>query len=125
MNTKLEKAKTWVKEHKKEIIIGAGMTVLAGAGILLGRKVLNSESVRMIENLKGERFICDDGSTVFKMFELTDAVKYKDGSIELVLDKFHLDDLGKFGEEILEKIPELPDNEQVWMLMNIHPESAK
>lgn len=125
MNTKLEKAKTWVKEHKKEILIGAGATVITGVGILLGQKVLNRQYADLIDNFKGERFMCDDGSTVFKMFELADAFKYKDGSVELMLDKCHLNDLGKFGEEILEKIPELPENEQVWMLMNIHPENAK
>lgn len=125
MNAKLEKAKIWAQEHKEEILIGAGMTVLTGIGVLLGHKFLNDKSFRMVENLGGERFMCGDESTVFKMFELADAWKYKDGSIELMLDKCHLDNLGKLGEEILEKVPEVPENEQVWMLMNIHPKNIE
>lgn len=38
MNEKIEKAKTFVKEHKKEILIGVGLTVIGGVTFAVTRK---------------------------------------------------------------------------------------
>lgn len=55
----------------------------------------------------------------FEVGGLDDVVKYGNGSTELWLDRVGIGDIGKLGEEIESKIPDIPENAHIWMLMNI------
>ena len=105
----------WIKEHKTEILIASATVVLGGLCIYgvskktpkLEREVANTF---VPKHLKLEDFnvgACDD------------ALKYKDGTVELWLDNVKIDRIGQLGEEITKHIPDLPENPNVWALLCI------
>lgn len=121
---KTKKAWAYVKEHKKEILIGIGVAV---SGVALYKvcktkpRITTSELAEPIVNLMND--VVDEVDHIeihdFKVGDLTDVMKYSSGSTELWLEQVDINDIGKLGEEIVSKIPDIPENAKVWMLMNI------
>lgn len=121
MNIKLEKAKQWVTENKESILVGIGATVLTGIGLLIGYKVIDKKFGCVIEHLSE----CASNTKElpkFEVGELGDLVTYKNGNVELWLDKINLCDMGKLADNIKEVVS-VPDNAKVWALLNVYSET--
>lgn len=111
----------WIKEHKTEILIATGTIVLGGLcvyGVSKKTPKVDSTSTKIFagpEHLKLTGFdvgVCDD------------VLKYNDGSVELWLDNVKLEQIGELGGEITKRIPELPENSNVWALLCIRGDRA-
>ena len=118
MNNKMKNAWEFVKENKKKIIFGAAAVV--GGFILFktGAKYVKiAKAITPLPNPEG--FTPEIG-----VGEVVDFARYDSGSVDLWMDKIPLADMGKLGEEIVEKVPDLPENPIVWSVMNIRPDEV-
>ena len=123
MGERTKKAWEFVKEHKVEILVVTGATVLGCLGI----RHINKKEAKMLGDLLVEnknivwpdditKNVCWDGAVGC----VDDILKYPDnGTIEMWLDRIYLNELGKLGEDILARIPDLPENHEVWALLSI------
>lgn len=126
MNKKIEKAWEWIKEHKKEIGIGALGVAATIAGVIVFKKQIDPETVmnrikyantpKKVSIWPKKLDIIDLG-----VGALDDAMVYEDGIVELWMDQIPLSDMGDLGEAILGNIPDLDPNASVWALMSINP----
>lgn len=108
-----QKFTQWIKEHKKELIIGTVSAV--GVGVLgyfgVKRLTKNPDQVTFIPRyvsgtkFKGEEFI----EAHLEAATVTEAWKeFWEGGSEttnLILNDFKPADIGKLGEELIEKVP--------------------
>lgn len=119
MKNKFNKAWEFVKDYKREILIGAGVAIAAGFGLykITSRK---PEIIVDLEQISTETMNCKN---LFKpelgVGVVEDAIKYDCGTIELMVDQLKLSDIGKLGEEIANKIPDIHENAKVWSLISI------
>lgn len=119
MNKKLE----WIKEHKKEILIGSLATVGTGVLAYLGiKKIANlNPTIDSLESIMsiGEKgqildgveslsdsildISLDSGITVTEAWKEID----KDGTefVSLILNDFKPADIGKLGEDLVKNVP--------------------
>ena len=120
MNDKVKNAWVWVKDHKTEIAI---TSMIAVCGVILHK---TNEHANQVKNfLSG----LGTGTKTFKYLDISDigigtvdtVVRHKDGMIELWMDNVPLTDMGKLGEAISEKIPDLPANPIARILLTIKP----
>ena len=123
MNQKIKNAWEWIKDHKV-VVIELGVCAVAAiiGGIVLHNEIKHVNLVKYIkdstpdfkppENLN----ISDIG-----VGEIDGVFRYNDGIVELWLDKIPLTDMGKLGEAIADKIPDIPANPNAWALLSIKP----
>jgi hypothetical protein len=114
MENKFKKAWTWVKENK-ELIIGTGLMVVGGAALIaVGIKYRPDKRT-------GSNDPAPNG--IIPNWGVGDCCNYEtygEGKvIEFWLDNVNIEDTGKLGEEIISKIPNLPDNAKMWAIVNI------
>jgi hypothetical protein len=123
MKDKLQKAKDYVKEHKKEILIVSGLAIIgvvAGVGLNKVSKNGSHDLTDVLNTISGQEHTKPDlGVGITE-----DVVRYEDnGLIELWLDNLKLSDIGKLGEGITENISDVPENAKIWALMSIQEET--
>lgn len=115
MKEKLSKVKTFVNDHKKELIVGAGVT----GTVLIG------SIVYMITKQKPK--IADISSVVTKIEDLEkpeldfgrlDELWREDSVVNLIVNDITVADLGAFGEQ-LKKINGVADDTTVTALMGL------
>lgn len=121
MKEKFSKVKAWFKENKTKILVCVGTAAVGGLAIYAVGKTVPALTI------KSTTFKTEDASKFKTNFdpglvigEVGDAIKYKDGNVELWMDKIKLSELGQLGEDIAAKIPEANENSYVWALMNIY-----
>lgn len=104
MNEKIEKAKTFVKEHKKEILIGVGLTVIGGVTFAVTRKKPKIEDyLDKLPNIPKVKV---------KKLELSETLLQKgitevsspnpDEWFDIWADRIPLSELGNIGKELCE-----------------------
>ena len=122
MNEKMKNAWEYIKEHKVQIGIAALATV---GGVIWWKNRSHLTLMNVAQNIdKPEKLdiwpkkldVADLG-----IGALDDAMRYKDGSVELWMDQISLSDMGALGEAIGNNIPDLPENSSVWALMCVKP----
>lgn len=117
-NNMMKKIWNWTKDHKKEIIITAATAVggicLIKAGVDCVKIVKNVKSNMALPNPEG--FIPEIG-----VGTVGDYARYERGDVELWMDNIPLAELGKLGEEIANKVPDVPENPVVWALLSVRP----
>lgn len=133
MTSKIETAKTFVKEHKIEIAVTTGVVATGVAGILLGRKAkakaafktkeLEKEVAACMETLEKQDyhyaghlanlpFECPNG------IEITDAIQFTVGNsdrdfTELIVNNFTTEDLGEVGKALMDFAPDVFEHNRV------------
>jgi hypothetical protein len=119
-NNKLNKVKTFIEEHKKEIIILASGTILLGVGIVIGKKLFSTTEINIVlEKAKESLTPPSELNVDLAVGEVTHSCLYKNGTVEMMVENVNIADLGKCGEELIEKIPGVSTDDMVWMLMDI------
>lgn len=112
---KMNKVKEFWNEHKKEIVLTAAAVVGGIVLVKTGAKYVKFvKSNAALPNPEGFIPAIDVGV-------VGDYARYERGDVELWMDNMPLADMGKLGEEIAEKVPDLPENPIVWALLNIRP----
>lgn len=103
------KAKTWTKEHKKEILITVA-TVAGGAVVfkIVGGKVFGNDSEVATNLIEGE----------FDVGSLTDSWK-EAGCVNVIVNELTTDDMGKLGESLAEKLGDMVDTKDVSAIISI------
>ena len=120
MNKKIEKVWVFVKEHKKEILIGSGIAILGGFGLYKATRYKPSCKCSIGKSLLESVNDCRETITPdLGVGTLGDAFKYDGGTIELWMDNLNIEDLGKLGEGIVNNIPDVPKDAKVWALLDI------
>ena len=103
MNERIKNMWGWIKEHKKEIAIAGLISIGSAAG-----------GVFLYEKIKSINVANDWVPTKFNVSDVDfdgNLVRHHDGATEIfVYDCVPLAVMGKFGENIIENIPDLPDN---------------
>lgn len=110
----------WIKEHKTEILIVTGTAVLGGLCIYgVSKKKPKVDMNKLLDaarKIKTEKLELDG----FDVGVCNRAVKYPDdGTIGLQIDNIKLKQMGDLGEEIVKRVPELPTNPNVSVLLSI------
>lgn len=123
MKAKMNKVWNWAKEHKDEIIMASGTVVLTGIGIYCCLKMPGQNAKSAFEDI-ADQLECEVSkpekiAPMLGVGKLEEALRYDDGVIELWMDKLKMEDIGKLGEGIVDNIPNVPENAEVWILMNI------
>lgn len=123
MEKKFNKMWEFVKDHKREILIGTGVAIAAGFGLYK----ITSRKPNIIVDLEQISTEATNCKNCFKpelgVGVVEDAIKYDCGTIELMLDQLKLSDMGRLGEEIANKIPDIPENAKVWSLLDIREQN--
>ena len=106
----------WIKEHKTAILVTAG-TVALGGLCLYGV----SKKTPKLDTASKSTFVMPKRLplTGFDVGVCDDVIKYDNGTVELWLDNVNLEQMGDLGDEIMNRIPELPENPNVWALLSI------
>lgn len=122
-NNKLNKVKTFIEEHKKEIIILASGTALLGVGFVIGKKLFSTTEINIVlEKAKSSLPPLTPPSNLdvdLTIGDVTHACSYNNGTVEMMVENVSIADLGKYGEEILEKVPGVSTDDKVWALIDI------
>lgn len=115
MNEKIKNAWEFIKGHKK-VIAGTAITVIGGVVLFKSLpKNKCTEHVVHLTNPKPEKILPDFGVGVVQ-----DVLQYEDHITEIWMDHIPLADMGKLGEAIRDNIPDIPENYEVWALLNLH-----
>ena len=99
---KLEKAKTFVKEHKKELAIGAGCLVIGGAIFFITKKkpkILDEGLAACVHLPKLTKLDVPDSLKAKGVYEISS--HNPDKYLDIWLDNVSLSKLGEVGEELI------------------------
>ncbi len=105
---KENKVLTWVKEHKKAIVIAAGVTVGTAVSVILTKKlVLNNNKIPVLfqgvlKNCKTAYDVKPIGT--FETCRVVDLWKEGDW-LNSVMDDIKVSDIGKLGEDLMKNVP--------------------
>lgn len=110
----------WIKEHKVEILIVTGTAVLGGLcvyGVFKKKpKVDMNKLLDAAHKIKTENLELDG----FDVGMCNRADKFPNtGIIGLQIDNIKFEQMGDLGEEIVKRVPELPTNPYVSVLLSI------
>lgn len=121
-----QEIKNFIKEHKKEILIGAGITVVGGVAYLVTKRkpkfntvadigidnnfVKKFNSIRLEEQARIEAFNCGVG-TVSDMWN-------EGGALNFIINDVTIDELGLLGQEF-SKLDEVSDNTTVSLVVGL------
>lgn len=110
----------WIKEHKVEILIVTGTAVLGGLCIYgVSKKKPKVDMNKLLDaahKIKTENLELDG----FDVGMCNRAFKYSDdGTIGLHIDDVKLEQMGDLGDEIAKRVPDLPTNPNVSVLLSI------
>jgi hypothetical protein len=105
MNQKIKNAWEWTKEHKTEICCTA---IAAFSGFIVYKSYIRgNEVVDAIRNV-----------TKTPTVEIAKGVSDFDGMMLQVNDMYKLSELGKLGEQIREFAPDIPEEIDIWGLID-------
>ena len=122
MNKKIENAWEWIKEHKGEILIATGATVITACGIGLHNKHRANVMIRKALSTSKDCIYPEKLNILdLGIGKLDDAMRYSDGTVELWLDNIPLYDMGALGDAITAQIPGIPGDNNVWALLSVKP----
>lgn len=118
---KENKVLTWVKEHKKAIVIAAGGTVGTAVMVILTKKlVLNNNKIPVL--FQG---VLKNGKTAYDVksigtFETCRVVDlWKEGDwLDGVMDDIKVSDLGEFGEDLMKNVPGITEDTILGMALS-------
>ena len=123
---RIEKVKVFVKDHWKEIAVGAGIVVIGGITYVLFRKKPDFENVNLELpdisdwSTKEQERISKLNWGIGEMTDLWD----EGGFINTVVNNVPISKLGDFGEE-LKKIGTIADDSLVDMVIGLKPMNIK
>lgn len=115
MKQKIEKTKTFIKEHKKEILIGTGVVMVSGLIFIVTKKKPKFEGARrVIKTSMGYKDLEKPSLNIGRIDEL-----WQDefGKIAIVND-FKVADMGAIGQEFL-KIDGVTNETEVSVIMGL------
>lgn len=101
MNQKIENSKNWMKEHKKELLIGTLIVVTGGVSVKLLKDVLKATPKAEVSTLLPTYVKMDIPEGLTGMLEEISAPRGETRYKDLWIDELALSDLGKFGEELM------------------------
>jgi hypothetical protein len=121
--TKIKNGIEFVKKNWWRAVLGvAAIATLGALGYCLTENLGEKKEPEELKAKEDRAYDGDEVETVdinlstgyVDMF-----TKYQSGSYELMIDDVKLDDLGLFGDELREGIPEAGEDSRVWMLLSI------
>lgn len=115
MKEKLEKAKTFVKEHKKEILIGTGLVIAGGVIFVVTKKKPKFEGARRV--IKTSMEYTDLEKPELNIGRIDELWKDECGKMAIVND-FTVADMGSIGQEFL-KIDGVTNDTEVSVIMGL------
>lgn len=119
LKEKMKKAKVYVCEHKREFIIGAGLIVVGGIVFVVTKQKPKTVTVDKILEMNPTIPKLDIGT-------ISDLQVYENGNIDLILNDVKLADLGKVGEELIDKFStEVSPDTAVTALMGLLVDTAE
>lgn len=122
MNKKIRNAWEWTKEHKGEIIVAVGASVITACGVVLFKNHKESVAIRKaLSTVKDSSWPEKLNILDLGVGKLDDAMRYQDGTVELWLDNIPLYDMGTLGDAITAQIPGIPGDNNVWALLSVKP----
>ena len=96
-----QKLKKWIKEHKKEILIGTASVIAIGTigylGIKVGKKTLKINGSVIEANIR-------DIDVDLDVATVTEAWT-EDGVTNMILNDFNVKDIGELGADMIKNIP--------------------
>lgn len=115
----MKKAIEWKEKHEKEIRIAAGV-IVAGGLAYLGVKHFKNSNVTKSVNSIGE-LAKEWGALGDMVTGAVDWVEDQDDVFEAGIQGVQLSDLGNFGAELMEKLPDICESpkDDVWLLVSI------
>lgn len=126
MKKRIEKVKVFMKDHWKEIAVGAGIVVIGGVTYVLFKKKPNFEKLDLkLPDVsdwaaKEQERISELNWGIGEMTDLWD----EGGYINTIVNDIPLSKLGEFGEE-LKKIGSITDDSLVDMVIGLEPTNIK
>lgn len=115
-----QKIKNFIKEHKKEILIGTGLAVIGGVVYVFTKKQFKPDivqnvnwdmlSIRPEEQARIEAFNCGVG-TVSDMWN-------EGGALNFIINDITIDELGLLGQEF-KKLDEVSDKTTVSLIVGL------
>lgn len=115
MKQKVEKAKTFVKEHKKEILIGTGLAVAGGLIFIITKKKPKFEGARRV--IKTSMEYKDLEKPVLNIGRIDELWQDEFGKMAIIND-FTVADMGTIGQEFL-KIDGVTNETEVSVIMGL------
>jgi hypothetical protein len=112
-----EKTKKFVKEHKAQVIMGAvGVGLVAGAIVTKGRAAKGADAVMVtasknLDNIPTPEALVNLGADTM--------IDNYGPTLELMGTTVKTSQMGEFGE-LLQTIPGVTAESEVWTLLNIH-----
>lgn len=127
MNEKINRVQEWIKEHKKEIGIGALAVITTVGGVVLFKKFgVSANTMSDVKNVDSSKanvwpkqlYISDIGVGF-----IDDAQFYQPGHIELWMDDIPLTEMGELGESIIDHFVNegITKDSEVWALLSVRP----
>ena len=120
MKQKMKKVVNYIKEHKTEIIVGSGVTILGG---ICAHKIYKAD--------KGTK--CIKTNNILKVEHITDVdlgvgkvediIRFPEGAIEFWVDNVDIKDVGKLGESMMTNVPDVTADSELWMLTVVKPKT--
>lgn len=110
MKEQLKKVLEFVKEHKKEILFGAGVTTV---GILLCVVGVNRLDKKIqLAKAKPEPVVLDPKDYMIDLGigKTAEILSEDNGHKAIFVDGLTIDDVGALGEKLREKYPEIPEH---------------
>lgn len=117
--------KQWVKNHKKEVVIGTIVVAGTVAGVIITKKVMSTDvtASKVISKLKNYTEIPLDKEKLLSVFGFNDITKWNDGYIDIVTGNkgnVVLEELGEVGSAICDELGCACDRHvDVWV--QVHP----
>lgn len=107
----MNKTLTYIKEHRREILIGSGVVV--------GLVVLNHIfGVRPRTKTVTRTIIESNNVPIITSGLITDV--WDDGThLDLIIDKLNVKDLGQLGEDLVTAIPRITEDSEISLMMGV------
>ena len=122
MNEKIMNAWEWVKDHKSEVAIAGCAAIVGGCGVVLYKNRQASLAIMKTFSTINDITRPDKIDILdLGVGKLDGAMRYSDGTVELLLDNIPLKDMGALGDAITTQIDGIPGDNNVWALLSVKP----
>lgn len=117
MKERMQKVKTFVKEHKEQIAIGAATIVVGGVIFIVTKKKPKFKAEKAVEVLP--KFNTELEHPDLDFGTITDF--WSEGGFKnAIIDDLTIADLGALGEQFVEKVDGITKDTEVSILMGIN-----
>lgn len=110
---KKNEVKAWIKEHKTEILIGTGTTIVVAILGYLGIK--SRKTGKTVSEIIGGYDQLDiklDSATVTDMWS-------EDGLPNMILNDFRVRDIGVLGKDLIKNVPNVTEDTLLTCIMGV------